>query len=106
MDVSTFLVQASPSSIHAGAYTAMVISKLRRDIYEFLIRRKSEFNESEDEYNEEFDLTKYLRIVDHENIEVVISELESIGWKTELAYGNTCLFIYVGEQPAKCRGRD
>lgn len=106
MDTSTFLAQVSPSCILASNYTEMVLSRLRREICEFLNHRKFTFDDPEDEYNDEFDLTKYLRIVDQENIDVVISELKMAGWKTEMAYGNTCVFIYIGEQPAKCRGRE
>ena len=104
MDSTTFLSKISPSSIGHGDYIEYVVCKLRRDIYEFLIRRKFDCeNEPEDEYNEEFDLTKYLRIINFENVEVVISELEHCGWKTVLAYGDTCIFIFVGEQPARCQ---
>ena len=108
MDSSSFLSGIVPSSILSNDYISLVISKLRREIYEFLLRRKFDTsdsdNENEDEYNNEFDLTKYLRIIGQEHIQVVISELESVGWSTFLAYGNTCLFIYIGEQPARCRG--
>lgn len=102
MDSSSFLERISPNSISVEVYTEMVLCKLRRDIYEFLLRRKLDCeDEAEDEYNEEFDLTKYLRLITNEDIEIVISELQCAGWKTALAYGNTCLFIYVGDQPAR-----
>jgi len=104
MDSSTFISKISHSSIRNSDYIDFVVCKLRRDIYEFLIRRKFDCEDQpEDEYNEEFDLTKYLRIINFEHIEVVISEIEHSGWKISLAYGDTCLFIYVGEQPARCR---
>lgn len=104
MDSSTFISKISHSSILHSDYIDFVVCKLRRDIYEFLIRRKFDCEDQpEDEYNEEFDLTKYLRIINFEHMKVVISEIEHSGWKTSLAYGDTCLFIYVGEQPVRCR---
>lgn len=105
MDSSSFLDRVNPACIINNDYIVLVLSKLRKDIYEFLLRRKfnNDEDDADDEYNEEFDLTRYLNIIGHEHITVVTKELECAGWSTLLAYGNTCLFIYLGDRPARCR---
>ena len=103
MDSSVFRESIKPALINGQDYIAITLDKLRWDIYEFLIRRKFTNEFEEDEYNEEFDITKYLTIVDFEHIETVMKDLKKSGWKTFLAYGHTCMFIYLGDQPARCR---
>lgn len=69
---------------------------LRRDLYEHIIR--------EDE-NSYFELEKFNRKyhIDSENLEkmtkTIISELQNLGWKCKLSFGNTALFIYSTEKP-------
>lgn len=42
----------------------------------------------------------------HKNIiklvKKVMKELEELGWKTKLSYGDTALFIYTGSVPVNC----
>ena len=33
---------------------------------------------------------------------IIIPELENLGWKCKLAFGNTGLFIYKNELPSTC----
>jgi len=105
MDSSTFMDRVNPECIINNDYIMLIISKLRQAIYEFLLHRKfsNEEDDADDEYNEEFDLTRYLKLIGQEHIAVVTKELECAGWSTLLAYGNTCLFIYLGDRPARCR---
>ncbi len=73
-------------------YNNRVLCYLRKSIYEHVI--------SQDE-NSYFDLEKFVRTYykDSKDIEklqvnLVIQELEEIGWKCKLSFGGTALFIY------------
>jgi hypothetical protein len=76
-----------------------LLSKLRNDIYENIIK------ENEEDY---IDLALWYtknnvnKKIRKNLIEKIISELESLGWKCKLAYGDTALFIYVNEIPKIC----
>ena len=72
----------------------MALSKLRDEIFMFLISR-----ENESDY---FDLNS----VNHISLDMVSdirTELKEAGWKTELSFGDTGLFIYSTEtKPPNC----
>ena len=67
----------------------------REDIFIHLINRKDE--------NEYIDLDKYYpnygKDIVNSNIEKIIKELNDLGWKTKLSFGNTGLFIYSTDDP-------
>jgi hypothetical protein len=76
-------------------------SILRVDIYNHMISRRSE--------NEYFDLDTFnmknnisMKTL-HQMIKEIMNELEKLGWKTKLSFGDTGLFIYsTEEQPKSC----
>jgi len=74
-------------------FNNMVSSIIREDIYRLLISRKDE--------NEYVDLDKYYSKYgkNRKNIDAIIMELNEIGWKTKLSFGDTGLFIYSTENP-------
>ena len=74
-------------------FNNMVLCIIREDIYRLLISRKDE--------NEYVDLDKYyskygknINIIDD-----IILELNQLGWKTKLSFGDTGLFVYSTENP-------
>ena len=103
MDTATFLNVATPDNIHKEIFVNKVQSNLRSDIHYFLLKRKVENEDSEDEYNEYFDLQPYSDLIGFEEIQVVLNELESMGWSYELRYGGTSAFIFIGDLPQKCK---
>ena len=74
-------------------YNNMVLSVIREDIYKLLISRKDE--------NEYVDLDKYYSKYGKNTniIDNIIVELNQLGWKTKLSFGDTGLFIYSTENP-------
>lgn len=85
----------------------LIQDKLRDAVYEFLILRKEE--------NEYFDLDKFQSKISEEIsfgkneflLEIVntilIPELMNLGWKCQLSFGDTGLFIYsTEEKPKSC----
>lgn len=81
-------ISVSNRANFATLKTELLQSKLRQDIYEFLVTRANE--------EEEFVLPR------NANVENIIDELKEKGWKAELAYGNTSLFIYTDKPPLRC----
>ena len=79
-------------------YYNRVLFYIRRDIYEHII--------SEDE-NNYFDLEKFQKKykLSTENrdklCQEIVKELEKLGWKCRLSFGDTGLFIYSSENPPK-----
>lgn len=68
---------------------------MRRDIYEFVI------SHTEEDY---FDLDCFNQRVNNiimvkEVCKELITELETLGWKCKLSYGDTGLFVYSTEKP-------
>jgi hypothetical protein len=79
------------------------LCRLRKKIYEFVLREK------EDDF---FDLEKFRnnKAKNEKDMdkmtEVIRQELEGLGWKTKLIYGNTALAIYKGEGNAATWGTE
>jgi hypothetical protein len=78
-----------------------IIKELRNDIHILIISRIDE--------NNYFDIDTFGRSHNYKNknLEKMISdirnELENLGWKTKLSFGNTGLFIYSTEkEPSSC----
>lgn len=78
-----------------------IIKELRNDIYTLIISRIDE--------NDYFDIDTFGRSHNYKNknLEKMISdirnELENLGWKTKLSFGDTGLFIYSTEkEPSSC----
>jgi hypothetical protein len=75
-----------------------IINIIRNEIYETLIKRKSE--------NEYIDLDKLSKDYCYNNMNTISKiitdiseELHQLGWKTKLSFGDTGLFIYSTEDP-------
>lgn len=77
-----------------------LIDILRYEINNFIIGRKNE--------NDYFDLDLFNKRYDcrdlYDNIvKKIIDELNDLGWKTCLSFGDTCIFIYsTEEKPSSC----
>jgi hypothetical protein len=77
-----------------------LLSLLRNEIYNLILNRNDE-----NEYYalDIFEITYNCKYFMHEIISNVISELNEIGWKTKLSFGDTGLFIYsTSEPPRSC----
>jgi hypothetical protein len=95
-----------PSRLHADNkdnFPAMnydrVKAYLRRDLYDHIISREEKDYFELDRFNKN-------RLNDVEvlgkMVKEVCTELEELGWTTQLSYGGTGLFIYADEPPANC----
>lgn len=77
-----------------------LISILRNEINNLILGRKDE--------NDCFDLDLFNKKYDcrdlyDEIVDIIIKDLHELGWKTQLSFGNTCLFIYsTEEKPSSC----
>jgi hypothetical protein len=78
-----------------------VIKLLRQEIYDLIVSRKDE--------NEYFDLDtfsiknnyNYHKLI--QMLNEIVLELDNLGWKTKLSFGNTGLFIYSSDDtPSSC----
>ena len=72
------------------------LQQMRQDIYIHILR-----NNQNDFFDIELFDRKYVKDikVTDKFIEIMITELEHLGWKTFLGYGGTGLFIYDKEKP-------
>jgi hypothetical protein len=72
--------------------------KLREEIYRHVISKKEEDYFSLDGFSKtqecNIQLTQKL-------VETLIPEIEKMGWKCKLSFGNTGLFIYSTDEPPK-----
>ena len=72
------------------------INILRREIHDFIIEGKEDdffdFVIFDKRINKDMKTTKKM-------CEQVITDLNELGWKTKLSYGDTGLFIYSSENP-------
>jgi hypothetical protein len=96
MDRETFeTVVGNINDNRIELFRKIVLDEIRWDIYMFLLSRNTE-----DEY---FDLTKYIdKLEDIDYIKPVFNSLGKSGWKWELSFGDTALFIFKGEKPVNC----
>lgn len=80
----------------AGILEEKILQKLREDIVDTVLH-----DDSSNFYD--ISLFKYSK---HRNIiklvKQVMKELDELGWKTKLSYGDTALFIYTGSVPVNC----
>ena len=72
-----------------------LLEKLRLEIYTFMLSR-----ESEDDYYNFFNKTD----AEKELIPQICTELENVGWKWKLGFGDSALFIYKNDVPVTCWG--
>lgn len=73
-------------------YYTFVVNKLREEVYISILKKDMYYSLDSFQY------------YDHQKIkemtELIMDELNKLGWKTLLAYGNTALFVYHGDKPA------
>jgi hypothetical protein len=75
-----------------------LLSLIRNEIHNLIVGRKDE--------NDCFDLDFFNKKYDcrdlyYEIVDIIIKELNELGWKTQLSFGDTCLFIYSTEETPK-----
>ena len=75
-----------------------LLSSLRKDIYNLIISRKDE-----NEYYELdiFEMTYSCKEYMNELIRQIIIDLNELGWKTQVSFGDTGLFIYSTDEPPR-----
>lgn len=79
-----------------------ILELLRKEIYEHLIGRKDE--------NDYFDIEIFCKrhsYTETDNfskiLKIVLTEITELGWKTQLSFGDTGLFIYsTKNKPSSC----
>ena len=79
-----------------------ILLLLRKEIYDHLISRKEE--------NDYFDLEIFCKRYNYSDketfpkiLKIVLIEICELGWKTQLSFGDTGLFIYsTEEKPSSC----
>jgi len=81
-----FIPSSDLESFHIS-YNAKI---LRREIYKFMISKEYKTNKS-------FIMEKE-DIYPIESINIVVKELNELGWKTKLMRGNTVLYIYKSDE--------
>lgn len=73
-----------------------ILQKLREEILDVVLQ-----DDCSNFYDiSSFKYSSYKNIKDL--IKQVMKELEELGWKTKLSYGDTALFIYTGLVPVNC----
>ena len=72
---------------------------LRKSLYEHIISHEEKDYFSLDEFNSKFNIPIELT---QKILESIIPEIEKLGWKCTLSFGNTGLFIYSEEKPSNC----
>lgn len=77
-------------------------SYLRRELFEHIISHTEEEYFSLDRFNQRVDNMELVQRA----IKELIPELEQLGWKCILSFGETGLFIYSEEKPANCWEED
>jgi hypothetical protein len=93
MDSDTFITSISIKNQEKFSQLNInrICQELRKEIYNFLISRKSE--------EEFFDINLYKK---YDVLEIIYKELEKAGWKYDTSYGDTCLFIFKENKPRNC----
>jgi len=94
-----------PSNIHvdniknfSSIQYDIAINSFRKEVYETIIKRKDESDYIDlDIFERRF--CKNNSICLKKIVKQICSELEELGWKTKLSYGDTGLFIYSTENP-------
>jgi hypothetical protein len=93
MDKETFVMKIK--NINENVYKEHLLSKLREEVYLFLLSRKDE-----DDYYDFFNKTD----LEKELISVITEELQQAGWKHQIGFGGSALFVFTDEVPKTCWG--
>lgn len=90
MDYKTFLHILRDDTIMKAEKEKRQLSNLREKVVDFFFTRASE--------NEFLDIEG----IPEEYVRKIREEIHSTGWKTELSYGDTGLFIFSNIKPKSC----
>jgi hypothetical protein len=80
-------------------YRKRLLCYFRREIYEHVIKSEETDYFSLDRFSGKMETT--LQIVQELCQNIIVPELEKLGWKCKMGFGNTGLFIYSTEKPPK-----
>jgi hypothetical protein len=95
MDSYTFIYKISNDiDLHEDKYKEELLKETRKSIYLFLISRSSE-----DDY---IDLCTINKKYKEYILSVIGDELTKAGWKWQLSFGDTGMFIFKGDVPKTC----
>ena len=89
---------SSENTLHFSEFLKdYYLQQMRQEIYVHVLR-----NNQNDFFDIELFDRKYVKDIKVTDnlIEIMITELEQLGWKTFLGYGGTGLFIYDKEKPS------
>lgn len=75
-------------------YHKRLLCYLRRKIYEWMISPDFHENDNRCFSLQDFNSTLPISSYPKDTIDTIIKELNALGWKTRLAYGNSALFIH------------
>lgn len=76
-----------------------VLKKYRKQIYLHILTNKEESYFDLDKFNYKY--VNDMKIT-HKITKIIRNELELLGWKTDLSFGDTGLFIYSDKKPPNC----
>jgi hypothetical protein len=81
-------------------YNSERITKIfRNDIYSHIISRKEE--------NDYYDIEDFCKRYNYDKcnftviLNTILDELENLGWKSKLSFGDTAIFIYSTKEPPR-----
>jgi hypothetical protein len=102
IDIKNKTLQVDEYHLNFKSYNDERIIKIfRNEVYDYLISRKEE--------NDYFDIEGFCKKYNYDRkdfisiLEKVLIELQKMGWKTELSYGDSAVFIYsTEEKPRSC----
>lgn len=96
MDKFPSLLSVNNKSEFSEIWQQIVLSYLRQEIYEHMLKEDENSYFALDTFNKKYNVKNDVLETLYTQI---IGELEEIGWKCKLSYGNTGLFIYSTEKP-------
>ena len=100
MDSNVFITTINVENKNSfnGIKVTRILNILRKLICDHILFRNSE--------NEYFDLTRFIKENGVKNIhtllQIVGEELTQAGWKWQLSFGDTAIFIFEKDVPANC----
>ena len=87
------------NNIFYSMYEKKCLGTLRKNIYNHMIKSTEKDYFDIDVFNISTGISKEITT---KLLIIVLPELEMLGWKCKLAYGDTGLFIYKDELPSTC----
>lgn len=81
-------------------YQVRLTCYLRRELYEHIISHEEHDYFSVDGFRAKHEISDQ-KVVESV-FKVVITELQELGWKCQLSFGGSGLFVYANEKPKNC----